>query len=101
MVKESPTRLWAARHALLKKTMDFLTTEYPGDWTSDELHLLFDTGYSAAMLYRCRVALAPLAEVDENVAHLVKLLDEFQEKRFNRVGEIYKAADKLHRAKLL
>ena len=100
MVKEPPTRLWAAR-SILQTPMDFLTTEYPGDWTNDQLHLLFDVGYSAAMLYRCRVALAPLAEVDENVAHLVKLLDEFQEKRFNRVGEIYDAADKLHRAKLL
>ena len=70
---------------------------YPknGPWRSEEEHLLFDIGYSYALLGRCRKILENLAEIDQDSAELVAEIDGLMAGRQQTTTEVYDAAEKL------
>jgi hypothetical protein len=62
---------------------------------SDEQHLLFDLGYSYALLARAKHALSILGDDFEECAELVHDIEEFQAGRLQTTQELYGAAERL------
>ena len=68
---------------------------YPKNWKweSERQHLLFDFGYSYALLSRCQKVLANLAEFDQESADLVAEIQALKDGRQQTTTEVYDAAD--------
>lgn len=52
-------------------------------------HLLFDIGYSYALLHQCKKALKDLAEIDQESADLIHAIEGFETGRLQYRHEIY------------
>lgn len=68
-------------------------------WKDDKDHLLFDIGYSTALLERLYLEFKSLADGQDldlnNIEYFIRLLEEFRVNRLNVVEEIYSAVSKL------
>ncbi|HET9363942.1 MAG TPA: hypothetical protein VFP71_03045 [Candidatus Angelobacter sp.] len=71
---------------------------YPKKFPDDEHHLLFDIGFSSAMLYRFQMILEELLPtvtdpaMRAEITNLLQTMRAFQEGRLQNVESIYKSA---------
>lgn len=70
------------------------------NWTSPADHLLFDIGYSAALLFKAKELLRTIAECDDYpvaVGDLIEAIEAFEHGRLQMRNEIYDNAEEVAR----
>lgn len=70
-------------------------SKYPTGFKNDEIHMLFDIGYTYALLERCQHILEILRDDFPECAELVADMKEFKAGRLQTTTELYDAAERL------